>query len=189
MGKQGVAVRFGGGDKLRPDCAGRSDLVFEHDWLLEHRFKRRVQRTGDGVADAARWKRTDYSNRARRINVLRDYRAGPQCRGGRSRAYNKTTAIHLFSLCVGTGCNRPNVWTNDRSSLHAPDRDHRFVDPLTVDIPELLEVRTIKIGEFLAEIGDRGNERVGMAALSIAARNVVVTFAGVPLGAKIPTQR
>src|SRR5262249_44612350 len=51
------------------------------------------------------------------------------------------------------------------SSLHAPDRDHRFVDPLTVDIPELLEVRTIKIGEFLAEIGDRGNERVGMGSL------------------------
>ena len=72
VGEQRVAVGLGGGDILRADCASRSGLVFEHDWLLENGLKRGVQRTGYGIADAARRKRTDHRNGPRRISVLRN---------------------------------------------------------------------------------------------------------------------
>src|SRR5262249_10093369 len=41
-----------------------------------------------------------------------------------------------------------------------PDRDHRFVGSPAVDVPELLEIRPVEIGELLTGIGERGLELI-----------------------------
>src|SRR5437764_6231115 len=40
----------------------------------------------------------------------------------------------------------------------AADRNYRLVGPLAVDVPEVLEVRPVEIGELLAGIGECGRE-------------------------------
>src|SRR5712692_3825423 len=46
------------------------------------------------------------------------------------------------------------------------DRNHRLVGPLAIDVPELLEVRTVEIIELLAGIGERSVERIRLYRLA-----------------------
>ena len=64
------------------------------------------------------------------------------------------------------------------------NRHHRLVGSPAIDVPELLEIRTVEISELLTGVGERG-----CTALPMSARNVVTISAGVPFGANIPTQR
>jgi hypothetical protein len=48
---------------------------------------------------------------------------------------------------------------NIRLSL-AADRNHRLVGPLAIDVPELLEVRSVKIIELLTGIDEHGLELI-----------------------------
>src|SRR5262245_37743778 len=52
-----------------------------------------------------------------------------------------------------------------RLSLPA-DRDHRFVGSPAVDVPELLEIRPVEIGELLPGIGERGLELIRLHRLA-----------------------
>ena len=114
VGQQRIAVRLGGCDVLRADRARRARLVLEHDRLLEDRLKRRVERPRDGVADAARRKRADHRDGARRIGVLRGCLTGRQRGGGGSRTDDETAAIHLAPLCfllpVSSGLSINRSW-------------------------------------------------------------------------------
>src|SRR5258708_38226191 len=47
--------------------------------------------------------------------------------------------------------------TRRELSLSA-DRDHRFIGSPAVDVPELLEIGPVEIGELLPDIGEGGHE-------------------------------
>src|SRR6266436_5210840 len=54
-----------------------------------------------------------------------------------------------------------------RRELALPaDRDHRFVGSLAVDVPELLEIGPVEIGELLPDIGERGHELIRLRRLA-----------------------
>src|SRR5215475_9699730 len=46
------------------------------------------------------------------------------------------------------------------------DRNHRLVGSLAVDVPELLEIGPVKVGQLLADIGQRRLELIGLRNLA-----------------------
>src|SRR5260370_30179274 len=55
--------------------------------------------------------------------------------------------------------------TRRELSLSA-DRDHRLVGSPAVDVPELLEIGPVEIGELLPDIGERGHELIRLRRLA-----------------------
>src|SRR5712691_1357935 len=55
--------------------------------------------------------------------------------------------------------------TRRELSLSA-DRHHRFVGSSAVDVPELLEIGPVEIGELLPDIGERGHELIRLRRLA-----------------------
>src|SRR5262249_58283721 len=46
------------------------------------------------------------------------------------------------------------------------DRNHRFVGSPAIDVPELLEIRPVEIGELLPGVGERGLELIRLRRLA-----------------------
>src|SRR5260370_35866203 len=55
--------------------------------------------------------------------------------------------------------------TRRELSLSA-DRDHRLVGSPAVDVPELLEIGPVELGELLPDIGERGHEMIRLSRLA-----------------------
>src|ERR1700719_1651196 len=54
-----------------------------------------------------------------------------------------------------------------RRELALPaDQDHRFVGSPAVDVPELLEIGPVEIGELLPDISERGHELIRLRRLA-----------------------
>src|SRR5689334_21523020 len=51
------------------------------------------------------------------------------------------------------------------SSLDATDRLNRVIGPFAVDVPEFLKVGAVEVGKFLARVGERGRELLGVRGL------------------------
>jgi len=76
-----------------------------------------------------------------------------------------------------------------KSSLHAANGVDRIFLALGVACPERSELGLVHIGQFLPEILERVEKLLLWAALLRPSRKVWMTGAGVPFGAKIPTQK
>ena len=91
--EQRVAIGLGVGGKLRADCAGRAGLGVDHHRLLDDRLERRGEWPADHVGGAARRKRIDQCDRARRIGILRE--CGSSGEGRRGRAGDELASVHV----------------------------------------------------------------------------------------------
>jgi hypothetical protein len=98
MHEQRIAVGLGVGRELAADLARGAGLGLDDERLLQNRLEHRGERARDDVDRAAGRKRIDEGDRPGRVSLLGERRLDGECGGGRRRADDEVSSIHLVLL-------------------------------------------------------------------------------------------